>query len=163
MVGGRNRPEAKNAPGIQAPQPTGYEVGSRGGLASLLMPQGQWFLGLGHRYSQNDKTEDVLQFDWRLSEKWEISTFHRFTWKEVVSGVKRFNNMREYQYVLRRDLHDWIAELVYRVDREFGEELYLTLSLKAYPQMPIEMQTSYHEPKLGSQSSPFSPIRTLTP
>ncbi len=163
MVGGRNRPEAKDAPTVQAPQPKGYEMGGRGGLTALLIPQGQWFLGLGHRYSQNDKTEDVLQFDWRLSEKWEISTFHRFTWKEVVSGVKRFNNMREYQYVLRRDLHDWIAELVYRVDREFGEELYLTLSLKAYPQMPIEMQTSYHEPKLGSQSSPFSPIRTITP
>ena len=161
MVGGRNRPQAKDAPDIQAPAPQGYEMGARGGLATLLIPQGQWFLGLGHRYSQNDKTEDVLQFDWRISEKWEVSTFYRFTWKEVVGGAKRFNNLREYQYALRRDLHDWIAELVYRVDREFGEELFLTLSLKAYPQMPIEMETSYHQPKLGSQSSPFSPIRTL--
>ena len=66
--------------------------------------------------------------------------------------------MREYQYTLRRDLHDWLAELVYRVDREFGEELYFTLTLKAYPEMPIEFEDSYHQPKIGSQSSPFSPV-----
>jgi hypothetical protein len=45
------------------------------------------------------------------------------------------------------------------VDREFGEELYFTLTLKAYPELPIEMSESYHQPKLGSQNSPFSPIR----
>ena len=66
--------------------------------------------------------------------------------------------MRERQYILRRDLHDWLAEVVYRVDREFGEELFLTLTLKAYPALPIEFAESYHEPKLGSQSSPFSPV-----
>ena len=124
------------------------------------MPQGQWYLGLGHRYSQNDKTESVLEFDWRLSPKWQIGMFHRYTWKEVAGSAKRFNNLREYQYTLRRDLHDWIGELVYRVDREFGEELYFTLTLKAYPEMPIGLSDSYHQPKLGSQSSPFSPVHT---
>jgi hypothetical protein len=102
----------------------------------------------------------VLQFDWRLSDKWEIGTYHRYTWKEVVDGTKRFNNLREYQYTLRRDLHDWIGELIYRVDREYGEELFFTLTLKAYPELPIEMEESYHQPKIGSQSGIFSPIRT---
>ena len=97
--------------------------------------------------------------DWGLSKKWQISTFHRFTWKEVAGTSKRFNNLREWQYTLRRDLHDWLAELVYRVDREFGEELYFTLTLKAYPQLPIATSESYHQPKIGSQSSPFSPLR----
>ena len=157
MVGGRGKPQAQSAPDIRTPQARAFEPGPRGGI-ELLVPQGQWYLGLGHRYAQNDKTEDVLQFDWRVSEKWEIGTFHRFTWKEVASGSKRFTNVREYQYALRRDLHDWIAEMVYRVDREFGEELFLTLTLKAYPQLPIEFGTSYHQPKLGSQSSPFSPV-----
>jgi hypothetical protein len=66
--------------------------------------------------------------------------------------------VRERQYLLRRDLHDWIAELVYRVDREFGEEIFFTLTLKAYPELPIEFGESYHAPKMGSQSSPFSPV-----
>ena len=123
-----------------------------------LLPQGQWYLGLGHRFRQNDKTESVLELDWRLSEKWQIGTFHRMTWKEVAGGAKRFDNLREYQYTLTRDLHDWIAEFAYRVDREYGEELFFTLSLKAFPEMPIQMSDGYHQPKTGSQSSPFSPV-----
>ncbi len=159
MVGGHGELSAQQAPKIQAPAARGFEAGPKGALVDLLLPEGQWYLGLGHRYSQNDKTEEVIQFDWRLSQKWEIGTFHRLTFKEVAGGAKRFNHLREYQYTLRRDLHDWMAEVIYRVDREFGEELFLTLTLKAYPQLPIELETAYHQPKIGSQSSPFSPVR----
>lgn len=156
LVGGRADAEARYAPEIQAPTYSELAPGAQGGLE--MMPQGQWYVGMGHRYHQNDKTETVLQYDWRLSSKWQIGTFHRLTWKEVAEGSKRLTNMREYQYSLRRDLHDWIGEVVYRVDREFGEELFLTLTLKAYPNLPIETSTSYHQPKIGSQSSPFSPV-----
>ena len=159
LVGGEGELDAQRAPDIQAPEIRPYESGPKGG-AFLLMPQGQWYLGLSHRYSQNDKTESLLQYDWRLSDKWQIGTFHRMTWKEVVGSSKRFNDLREYQYSLRRDLHDWLAELVYRVDREYGEEIFFTLTLKAYPELPITMDTSYHQPKIGSQSSPFSPLAT---
>ena len=162
VVGGRGSPLAAEASEIQAPPPRAFEPGPRGGVARFL-PTGQWYLGLGHRYSQNDKTEDVLEFNWGLSEKWELGTFHRFTWKEVAGGAKRFNNTREYQYTLRRDLHDWVAELMYRVDREYGEELFFTVTLKAYPDFPIEFGDSYHQPKIGSQYSPFSPIRGQSP
>jgi hypothetical protein len=157
MVGGQGQPDAQRAPDLQAPAPTAFEPGPRPGVT--FMPQGQWYLGWGHRYAANDKTESVLQWDWRLTEKWQIGAFNRFTLKEVAGGAKRFNNIREYQLNLRRDLHDWVGELAYRVDREYGEELFLTFTLKAYPELPIEMETSYHEPKIGSQSSPFSPIR----
>lgn len=155
MVGGRRDAAAYNAPDILTPAPA-FQVGPKGGLE--FMPLGQWYLGLGHRYSYNDKTEDVVQWDWRLSDKWEIGTFHRLTMKEVIGNAKRFWNMREYQYRLRRDLHDWVGELVYRVDREYGEEVFFMLTLKAYPDMPIELGDSYHQPKVGSQSSPFSPV-----
>jgi hypothetical protein len=157
MVGGRPDADARYAPDIVAPAPRIFEPGLNESIT--LLPQGEWFLGLGHRYSQNDKTEGVVQFDWRLTEKWQIGTFNRITWKEVVAGSKRFAHLREYQYTLRRDLHDWIAQAAYRVDREFGEEVFFTLTLKAYPDIPIEMETSYHQPKFGSQSSPFSPLR----
>ena len=139
-----------------------FEPGPQG-LSLALLPKGEWYAGLGHRFSQNDKTESVLEFDWRLSEKWQIGTFHRFTWKQVSStsdgNFKRFYNMREWQYTLTRDLHDWIGELAYRVDREYGEELFLTFILKAYPDMPVELEKGYHQPKIGSQNSPFSPLR----
>jgi len=120
-----------------------------------LLPTGWWNLGISHRYSHNDKTEDLVQFDWRLSDKWQVTAINRFDWKEVSGGAKRFNNLREYEYVLYRDLHEWVAELIYRVDRAAGEELFFTLTLKAFPLLPVEMATSYHQPKAGSQSSPF--------
>ncbi|MBI4596870.1 MAG: hypothetical protein HY737_00530 [Candidatus Omnitrophica bacterium] len=157
LVGGQGQPTAYAASDVQAPVYRAFEPGVRGGIE--LLPQGQWYFGMGHRYSQNDKTETVMEFDWGLSPKWQLTTFHRYTWKEVSGSAKRFNNLREYQYSLRRDLHDWMAEFIYRVDREFGEEVLFTLTLKAFPQMPIEAGDSYHQPKIGSQSSPFSPIR----
>ena len=157
LVGGPGDPQAATASDIQAPVVQTFQPGARGGIARFL-PIGQWYLGLGHRYHQNDKTEEVIQFNWGISDKWEIGTFHRVTMKEVAGGSKRFNNLREFQYSLRRDLHDWLAELMYRVDREYGEELFFTVTLKAFPELPIEMGDSYHQPKIGSQSSPFSPV-----
>jgi len=158
-VGGAGEPLVEQAHDIEAPLARSQQLGPQLPRGVPLLPTGQWYLGLGHRYSHNDKTENVVQFDVRLSEKWQIGTFHRFTWKEVAGGGKRFGNVREYQYVLTRDLHDWMAELVYRVDREAGEEVWLTLTLKAYPRMPIEIAESYHQPKFGSQNSPFSPLK----
>ncbi len=177
MVGGKGEPDAQHAHKIvdavglttpsnvdaTAPAYKAFQPGPQDfGIA--LLPQGQWYVGLGHRFSRNDKAESVLEWNWQLTNKWQIGTFHRFSWKEVATAsdggvVKRFNNLREYQYTLTRDLHDWIGQLVYRVDREFGEELYFTLTLKAYPELPIAFSDSYHQPKFGSQSSPFSPIK----
>ncbi len=157
VVGGVEAPTVETAHDLVAPAPVGFRPGPVGGIS--FMPRGQWYLGAGHRYSRYDKPESVLQWDWRVSEKWQIGSFHRYTFKEVVSSQKRFNNLREIQYNLRRDLHDWVAELVYRVDREYGEEVFLTLTLKAFPEMPFETDTAYHQPKIGSQSSVFSPVR----
>ena len=76
----------------------------------------------------------------------------------MVGGTKRFNNLRETQYVLSRDLHDWFFDIVYHVDREFGEEVYFVLRWKAFPDVPLQTKVSYNQPKYGSQSSPFSPL-----
>ncbi len=157
MVGGKGSPQAQYAPPIAAPAYKPFQTGAQD-FGIQLLPQGQWYLGLGHRYSSNDKTESVLEWNWQISNKWQIGTFNRFTWKQVVSGEKRFNNLREYQYTLTRDLHDWIGQFIYQVDREFGEELLFTLTLKAFPEMPLRIGDSYHQPKIGSQSSPFSPV-----
>ena len=153
MVGGEGVPSAHEAPDIRAPEPVGFQAGPQQTLS--LLPKGQWYLGFGHRYAQNDKTEDVVQFDWRFADKWQMTSFHRITWKEVAGGAKRFDFLREYQYGLVRDLHDWIAELVYRVDRDFGQEVFLTLTLKAYPRTPIELETSYRQPKATIERNPF--------
>jgi hypothetical protein len=155
--GGEGGAKARGAPAIRVP--ASKDSGeSQYVFGEPLLPVGQWYVGFGHRYSANDKTDGVMQVDWRVSPKWQVGTFHRMTWKQVAGTAKRFNHVREWQYRLTRDLHDWMGELVYHVDREYGEELYVMLTLKAFPELPIDMGTSYHQPKAGSQSSPFSPI-----
>ncbi|MBI3011315.1 MAG: hypothetical protein HYY58_02340, partial [Candidatus Omnitrophica bacterium] len=123
-----------------------------------MRPIGHWSAGIGHRYSHNDKTEETIHLELQPSAKWYVTMFQRFTWKDVAGGSKRFRNLRESQYNLVRDLHDWLATFIYRVDREFGEGIFFMLTLKAYPNFPIEFEDSYHQPKIGSQSDPFSPV-----
>ena len=123
-----------------------------------MKPIGHWAFGLSHRSSYNDKTEETLHVELQPSAKWYVNAFYRLTLKEVAGDKKRFNNFREVQYNLVRDLHDWMATLVYHVDREYGEEVFFMLTLKALPSFPIEIKDSYNEPKFGSQSSPFSPL-----
>lgn len=129
----------------RAPRPQPFDAHALS--VTELLPRGQWLAGLGHRYSQNDKTESVFEWSWRLSDKWQMGTFQRLTWKEVADEAKRFNRMREFQARLQRDLHDWIAGVTYYVDREVGQELFVSMTLKAYPGLPVEIGTSYRPPK----------------
>ena len=124
----------------------------------VLSPNDRWYLGAGHRYSRNDKAELTTETGWRLGKKWTLRGYWRYTFKEVAGRLKRFDNLRETQYVITRDLHDWFLDIIYHVDREFGEELYFVLRWKAFPEVPFQTKVSYHQPKFGSQSSPFSPI-----
>jgi len=138
------------------------EVKQREEQAALLFqmkPIGYWTVGMGHRYSYNDKTETSTEVELQPSAKWYVRAFTRYTWKEVAGTAKRFGNLREYSAFLVRDLHDWQGVFSYRVDRELGEEIFFTLTLKAYPMMPFELSESYHQPKPGSQSDPFSHVR----
>jgi LPS-assembly protein len=113
----------------------------------------KWKLGFGSRYVQNTSTELTAEFSWRLSPKWRVSAYQRFMIKGYPYGIKKINDFREQELRVSRDLHCWVADLIYNVSE--GVNVWLVFRLKAFPEEPIEMGISYHQPKPGTQQ----PIR----
>ncbi len=115
----------------------------------------RWQIGLGHRYEQNRTTQWTGEWTYFLSPKWKIRAYERFNWKRIKpTGRKRINELVEQEYTLTRDLHCWVAELNYNITRDFGESIWIIFRLKGFPDLPVELTTSYHQPKLGSQTNP---------
>lgn len=115
----------------------------------------RWQIGWGHRYQQHSTTQWTTEWTYFLSPKWKIRAFERFNWKRIKpTGRKRINELVEQEYTLTRDLHCWVAELNYNITRDLGESLFLVFRLKAFPELPIDLTTTYHQPKQGTQTNP---------
>lgn len=106
-------------------------------------------LGIGQRYQRKGGNEIISQLHWRLSPKWKFSTYHRY---ELGHDPTLRRGLREQEYAIIRDLHCWDVALTYNVKRTEGESVFLVFRLKAFPEMEIGFDQSYHSPKAGSQS-----------
>ncbi|MBI3317898.1 MAG: LPS-assembly protein LptD [Candidatus Omnitrophica bacterium] len=116
-----------------------------------------WFLGVGWRYQRNTSAQAVLETGFNLGAKWRVGITQgldvkRFITETTNQGdrtVKKIYDVPEFEYRLRRDLHEWTVELVYNTRRAQGESIFLVFRLKAFPDSPLEFQRSYHQPKAG--------------
>lgn len=104
----------------------------------------KYSIGLGHYYQKDEDDQLTSEVSYRFSPIWKIRVYERFDF----TG----KGLREQQYVLTRDLHCWIMEASYHVDRGRGESIWLKFNLKAFPELGFEFDTTYHQPKTGSQS-----------
>ncbi|MBN1585971.1 MAG: LPS-assembly protein LptD [Candidatus Omnitrophica bacterium] len=111
-------------------------------------------LGVGHRYVKNQNTQLTSQISFPLGEKWWLGAYQRFDFKRIESGKKEINDLVEQEYSIMRDLHCWTVEVNYNVTRERGESVWFVFRLKGYSEAPLLFETSYHEPKFGSQTPP---------
>lgn len=107
-----------------------------------------WSYGAGYRYERKGSKQLTTQVEYRLNSKWKFEAYERF---ELARG----KDLREQEYTLFRDLHCWVLQLTYNVTREYGEAVWLVFKLKAFPEMGVEFENSYHQPKFGSQSTTF--------
>jgi lipopolysaccharide assembly outer membrane protein LptD (OstA)/preprotein translocase subunit YajC len=101
-------------------------------------------LGVGHRYQVDADNQFTFDINYRLNPKWKFRVYQRF---DFTGGGNK-----EQQYIISRDLHCWTMEAAYHVDRAQGETIWLAFKVKAFPELGFEFDTSYHEPKAGSQS-----------
>ncbi|MEW6009130.1 MAG: LPS assembly protein LptD [Candidatus Omnitrophota bacterium] len=101
-------------------------------------------LGVGHRYQKDQNNQFNFDVFYRINPKWKARVYERF---DFTGG-----GLKEQQYILTRDLHCWLMEFTYRVDRDRGESVWLKFTIKAFPEVGFEFNNSYHEPKAGSQS-----------
>lgn len=109
-------------------------------------------IGLGHRYQQNVSSQVTAQF------KYYINNDKKWTKRWIVDTYLRYedetSNWEEFQLKLTKDLHCWLADLVYNykekssTESEDNHTFYIVFRLKAYPKIPFKLfETSYEEPK----------------
>jgi len=111
---------------------------------SISGEDGKWSFGLGRRWQRKGTRQLETQARYRVNPKWEFSVYERF--------YPTFDRLKEQEYVIKRDLHCWELTISYNVTRGKGEEIWLALRLKAFPEMGFEFNKGYHGPKVGSQS-----------
>ncbi len=147
-----------NADLVAGPRGASATVGDLDATQSVgRLGQRPWTTGLGWRYQRNTSSQLVWETEFDLGKKWHVGVYQAFDVKRFVTEtsptesrtVKKIYDFPEVEYRLERDLHEWTVELVYNVRRAQGESVLLLFRLKAFPDMPLETQRSYHQPKSG--------------
>ena len=116
-----------------------------------------WAVGLGWRYQRNTSAQLTFETEFNLGKKWRAGIYQaldvkRFVTETTTLGdrtVKKIYDSPEFEYRLRRDLHEWTVELLYNVRRGQGETVLVLFRLKAAPELPFEFERNYHQPKAG--------------
>jgi len=121
-----------------------------------------WAVGLGWRYQRKTSAQMTFETEFNLGKKWRAGIVQTFDVKRFVSEtfddgtgnfgsrtVKKIYDVPEYEYRLRRDLHEWTVELIYSVRRGHGETALVVFRLKAAPENPFDFSRHYHQPKAG--------------
>jgi hypothetical protein len=131
------------------------------------LPRLPWFLGMGWRYQRNTSSQLSLETGFNLGRKWRLELYQGFDVKRFVTETsdrgsrvaKKIYDVPEFEYRLRRDLHEWTVDLVYNVQRQQGEALFFVFRLKAAPEEPIEFERHYHLPKAGKNFPKAGEVR----
>ena len=104
-------------------------------------PKENWRLGLGHRYEQGFSSQLTSEAEMKITPKWKCRVFETYEFKG--------GNFKEQEYAITRDLHCWEAEVAYNVRQDGPHTFWFILRLKAFPEMPLKMGTSYYRPRTG--------------
>jgi hypothetical protein len=110
--------------------------------------QNEHSFGIGQRYQRKGGNEITSRLIWRLNPKWKFSIYERYN-RGHDPSLKR--GLREQEYSVSRDLHCWAMDLTYNIKKDSGNTIWLIFRLKAFPEMELGFDQTYHEPKSGSQ------------
>lgn len=105
----------------------------------------KWRFGVGKRLNHDVDDQLTTDFFYRLNPKWAIKMYERF---DLDRGI-----LKEQDFVLSRDLHEWIMDINFNQTRGEGSEALVVFTLKAFPEMEINAGRGFNRRKAGSQSS----------
>ncbi len=105
----------------------------------------KWYLALGKRLNVAVDDQITTELGYRLNPKWKFRVYERY---DVERGL-----YKEHGYTITRNLHEWDMDMVFNEKRNEGEEILLIFRLKAFPESPIDIGTSFNRRKAGSQST----------
>ncbi len=101
---------------------------------------------IGDRFARGQDHQLITQIAYIINPKWRIKMYDRF---DVGTGA-----LREENYTLTRDMHEWEMNMIYGQTRGSGIEFLMSFKLKAFPDQPLQLFSStFHERKAGSQSA----------
>jgi hypothetical protein len=105
-------------------------------------------IGFGQRYQRSGANEFTFNSDWRISPKWKFRVYERYQFKET-ANVR--HGLVEQEYTFSRDLHCWLFDIAYTIEKEHGQSIWCIFRLKAFPEAEINFTTSFSSPQSGSQ------------
>lgn len=103
--------------------------------------------GGGYRYERKSSSQITGEIIVNLFKGWGFKIYQRLQ-------LKGNSLVKEQNYSITKELHCWILDINYNVLRERGETIWFALRLKAFPEMAIDYNQNYHEPKPLSQGYP---------
>ena len=107
--------------------------------------------GIGQRYQRKGSNDLTYNFTWRFNPKWSFSVYQR---QSFGGGASVGRGLREQEYTISRDLHCWTWDTVYNIKSGEGQTLLFIFRLKAFPEVELNINQSYHKPESGSQNNP---------
>ncbi len=105
----------------------------------------KWYANIGKRWSREVDDQVTTEFAYKFNHKWAAKLYNRF---DVREGLHKGQ-----QYTLTRDLHEWTMDLNFNETRTQGNEIWIIFTLKAFPDVVLDLGTSFNKRKAGSQSS----------
>jgi len=101
-------------------------------------------VGGGYRYERKSSSQMTGEIICNLIKGWSFKVYERLQFKGN-------SLLKEQTYSISKELHCWILDVNYNVVRERGETIWFALRLKAFPEMSIDYNQNYHDPKPMSQ------------
>ncbi|HOY09255.1 MAG TPA: LPS assembly protein LptD [Candidatus Omnitrophota bacterium] len=104
----------------------------------------QWYGKFGKRFNREVDDQLTTELGWRVNPKWTFNVYHRF---DLDTGA-----LKEQQYGFKRDLHAWTMALTFNETRGEGTEIWVVMTMKAFPEIGFDVGTSFNRRKAGSQN-----------
>jgi lipopolysaccharide assembly outer membrane protein LptD (OstA) len=103
-------------------------------------------LSFGQRMQKGGGDEMTLGSDWRITPKWKAHLYERY---QVADRPLLRSGLVKQEYGFTRDLHCWLLDLNYTIEKEHGNTIWFIFRLKAFPEVGIDFSQSYNVPSYG--------------
>ena len=100
----------------------------------------------GQRIQKGGGNEMTLGSDWRLAPKWKAHLYERY---QSADRPLLRQGLVKQEYGFTRDLHCWLFDLNYTIEKEHGRTIWCIFRLKAFPEVAIDYSQNYNIPKVG--------------
>ncbi len=108
----------------------------------------RWSAAVSTRFEHVETgTNNLLTADatYKINDKWKVRLYERF------NATKK--SFEETEFTIFRDIHCWIAEIIYNIKSVDDQGLWIVFRLKAFPDYPVGVKRTYSRARFGSNGN----------